>query len=207
MTRADKVIANSVTTRILLSYLYGINSHGLAYPPVDTSVFRPGGTKDNRLTLFLGTNFGDCDEKLTYEACRHGITQDLQVHTFGNDLAIPKPFGNQIIHHSSLPDIDLAKVYAESLVVVAPQSHETFGYVPIEAAACGTPTIVGYMHDAEKNGDDEVVKRANAKDLPQVFDSFLKNSGSNASRDKCVSFARHYSIENSARSLSSVLEA
>jgi glycosyltransferase involved in cell wall biosynthesis len=46
-----------------------------------------------------------------------------------------------IVHHRSLPNAEVIRLMDEASFFVFPTLHDTFGYVTLEALACGTPVI------------------------------------------------------------------
>jgi len=137
------VIANSRITATLLHVLYGVEPSGVVYPPVDTEIFRPRPQKRNmRFLLYLGSYAGDTDVKLVTEVAELLRREGTEGLVFGNKTLreyVAKKFRfNQLVDVS---DEELAEVYSSSVATLAPQKWETFGYVPVESMACGTPVL------------------------------------------------------------------
>lgn len=138
-----RVIANSNTTEMLLYTLYGIMSRGIVYPPVDTEVFKWSGTsKRSQVILYLGSNAGDTNTKLVEKVCRILNKKRFDVILFGNKRLMAKLRGKcRADYVTGISDEELAKLYSESAVTIAPQIWEMFGYVVAESILCGTPVI------------------------------------------------------------------
>ncbi len=205
MRKAQKIVSNSIATRILLKYVYGIESTGVVYPPVDLSTFRPSGTKKKQVALFLGSAQGDSDSELTAIACKEALSRGLDVHTYGNPKTLPSVLANRTKYNAFRTDSELASLYSESLVTLAPQNLELFGYVPVEALACGTPALVGYFHEAMVNGIP-ALRMMERRNMSRTFDSLMSQFSDEDGRDKCVSVAKRYSSEVSVSELFALLE-
>jgi glycosyltransferase involved in cell wall biosynthesis len=207
MRRATKVIANSFSTKILLKYLYSVESFGVVYPPVDTSVFKPMITKSRQMVLYLGSNVGDSDTRLITVACSEALSKEISIHAFGNRNALPKDLSNSVVYHFKMSDPELARLYSGSTVVVAPQRNETFGYVPIEALACGTRVLVGYFHELlMKDDNQKLIQQIGAEDIPNALDAIFKQPMGEEFQRKCVETVKRYSSERSASDLLRLLQ-
>ena len=169
--KANMVIANSETTRTLLYSLYGIAAHGVVYPPVDTEIFKPLDTpKKDQIVLYLGSHGGDTDPRLLEKICRILEDKGINVITLGNTRLARKMtiYRCKARYVSDLPDMELAKLYSESLVTIAPQLWEQFGYVIAESIACGTPVIT-----FNAMGPAEISRLTNSVLLANNEDEFL----------------------------------
>lgn len=138
--RVDAFIANSehVKRRI---WKYYKKEADIIYPPIDTNIFTPSKNKiESQYFLAVG--------RLTpYKRF------DLLVEVF-NDLKLPliivgtgkdeknlkKKSGRFITFLGHISDEELKNVYQNSRALVFPQT-EDFGIVPLEAMACGIPSI------------------------------------------------------------------
>jgi glycosyltransferase involved in cell wall biosynthesis len=49
--------------------------------------------------------------------------------------------GEGIVHHASLPNTEVLRLMEEADFLVFPTLHDTFGFVTLEALACGTPVL------------------------------------------------------------------
>ena len=142
------VIASSRSTATLLHVLYGVEPSGVVYPPVDTETFRPRSQKRNmQVLLYLGSHAGDTDVKLVTEVAELlSREKGAEVLVFGNktlrEYVANKFRFRQVVDVS---DEELAEIYSSSVVTVAPQKWEMFGYVPVESMACGTPVLAFNM--------------------------------------------------------------
>jgi len=128
------------------------------YPPVDTEIFKPIVPVENDvIIIYTGSKALDTPPKLVHELIEIAFSQGLKVNVFGENvdqIMHSHDMSNKIINgvkiYKNLSDHELAKLYSESYVVIAPQYFELFGYVPVEAMACGAPVITfGYLGPSE----------------------------------------------------------
>ena len=147
---ATRVLVNSHYSRETLYRTYGIFAH-VAYLGVDTEKFRPLGLPREHFVLSVGalnprkgfdflikslallpdarllplivvSNFVDSAEKAYLEtlAQHRGITLEIK---------------------SLIADVDLIRLYNQAQLVLYAPVMEPFGFVPLEAMACGTPVV------------------------------------------------------------------
>lgn len=100
-----------------------------------------------QVLLYLGSHAGDTDVKLVTEVAELlSREKGAEVLVFGNKTLreyVAKKFRfRQVVDVS---DEELAEIYSSSVVTVAPQKWEMFGYVPVESMACGTPVLAFNM--------------------------------------------------------------
>jgi len=173
LLKADIVIANSETTRTLLYSLYGIIAQEVVYPPVDTEIFKPLNTpKKNQVVLYLGSpRGGDTDPRLLEKICKILRERGTNVVMFGNARLARSIIANgcKAEHISGLSDMELARLYSESIATIAPQLWEQFGYVIAESIACGTPVIA-----FASMGPEEIVSMTGLGFLAKSEIEFLK---------------------------------
>jgi glycosyltransferase involved in cell wall biosynthesis len=147
---ASRVLTNSHYSRETLYRTYGIFAH-VAYLGVDTEKFRPLGlTRENfvlsvgalnprkgfdflieslallpegqRLPLVIVSNFADSAEKAYLEALAQQLQVVLEIKVM-------------------VPDTELVQLYNRARAVLYAPVMEPFGFVPLEAGACGTPVV------------------------------------------------------------------
>ena len=142
----DKIIiANSKATANLLQTFYGIDVQGIVYPPIDTEVFRPSDDTKNSLalTLYLGSRAGDTRIDFIRKIIKEIRKNDHLVNLFGSEMlsTILKHDFTELQYLEYLDDKKLSDIYSQSILTVCPQKWETFGLVPVESMACGTPVL------------------------------------------------------------------
>jgi len=188
LQKQDIIIANSGITATLLHTLYGVEPHGIVYPPVDTEVFKPQNVKKkNQVLLYLGTHAGDTDVKFVREICKILKNRDMKILVMGNKTfqeKLSKEFEIQSV--SGVSDEELAKIYSECKLTICPQKWETFGYVVAESIACGTPVMAyNIMGISEIGKETDMVFLANNK--TEFFVEHLEEHVNNFRvRDMCM---------------------
>jgi glycosyltransferase involved in cell wall biosynthesis len=143
LEKQDIIIANSQITATLLHILYGVEPDGIVYPPLDTNIFRPRKTrKKNQVLLYLGSHAGDTDENFVTEICKVLKAKNFKILVMGNAILkekLQKEF--EIYSVFGVSDEELSNIYSQSKLTIYPQKWETFGCVPVETLACGTPVL------------------------------------------------------------------
>lgn len=132
VSKYDLLLANSEFTRNFMSYIYGTHFQGVCYPPVDLEMFKPRGPKaEPRFALSVVRNYHE---------------QGIDVLEQLADRVPVKVVGGARIHGAEaigrVSDQELAKLYSDATIVVAPVISEFFGYVVVESLAAGTPVVV-----------------------------------------------------------------
>ncbi|HMS22727.1 MAG TPA: glycosyltransferase family 4 protein [Candidatus Levybacteria bacterium] len=137
--KARMVIVNSEFTKRNVKMAYHINAE-IAYPGVDTEVFKKEADKKKKQILFMGAK----DEVNGYSF----IEKAMQY--------LPKYYFLKVADISeikSVSDMQLASLYRESFVFVSMSLNEPFGLAALESMACGTPVIAinqgGYKETVE----------------------------------------------------------
>ncbi|MEM0143290.1 MAG: hypothetical protein QXL94_04990, partial [Candidatus Parvarchaeum sp.] len=150
LKKADLIIANSHTMRILLNFVYGIHNSEMIYPPLDDAKFIPNSRiRKDSILVFIGRS----DDLNDYDSL--DIIEDVsKLHDINTFI-----FGSARVPESklrgwrncnvirNLTDQELNALYNRSYVTICIQKQEFFGYVPIESILCGTPSITLYQHD------------------------------------------------------------
>jgi glycosyltransferase involved in cell wall biosynthesis len=157
-SKADVVIAQSHTVSGMLRYYYKVDPDLVLYNPVNRSIFKPEGERINLVNrksavLYLGSGPGDTYTDLLNPIVNSLNKNSIEVWTFGNknNLEFIEDFKN-VKYFKNISDIELARLYSESLFSITPQYDEPAGYVPIESISCGTPVISTYPDEAIVNG-------------------------------------------------------
>jgi glycosyltransferase involved in cell wall biosynthesis len=139
----DIIVANSKITATLLHVLYGVEPNEVIYPPLDTRIFKFQSIKKRKqVLLYLGSIYDDSNEDLILNILEILKEKNFKLLAMGNEILkkrLQKRF--RIYSISEVSDEELAKIYSQSKLTICPQKLETFGYIPIESVACGTPVI------------------------------------------------------------------
>jgi glycosyltransferase involved in cell wall biosynthesis len=146
----------------ILRYVYGEPVLGVVHPPVDISIFRPNKrSRQDRAVLYAGAGRRDTSPRLVSAIAREIVDKGFALDIIGSlnreDGIAPSegPNGSLGESHHGVPDDVLGSIYSESRIVICPQFDEMFGYVPVEALACGTPVLTLLPHegvDEDSNG-------------------------------------------------------
>jgi glycosyltransferase involved in cell wall biosynthesis len=123
-----------------------------------------------------------------------------QASAFPHILKFVKRFDleKQVIFLPPLNDSDLAKAYSDMEVLLLPSSSEGFGLTVLEAAACGTPSVVyhtGSLPEVVKNETTGFIVRFKAIDqlterVSQILDEKVD---ADKIRGACVEWANRFS--------------
>jgi glycosyltransferase involved in cell wall biosynthesis len=147
--------------------------------------------KRERAIAFVGTIDPRKGFDLLVEAlCKLGLSgQELpHLHVFGNS-AHPAPWevaqlqaaraclGPRLVLHGQIPQLEMAKIVAQSRVLVAPSREEMFGNQIIEALLVGTPVIVtdntAMAENVRRFGNGTVFAQENAPALTDAISAAL----------------------------------
>jgi len=111
--------------------------------------------------------------------------------------------GAEVTFLGYVPDTDLAIVYALADVFVFPSFYEGFGYPPLEAMACGTPTVVADTSSLPEVAGDAAlyVDPKSSEDIASKIRSVLTDSVLAATlRERGRLRIRSFSVENMIKS-------
>lgn len=123
------------------------------------------------------------------------VRELTKLHGIENDVEI---FG--VEPHKALPAL-----YANADIIVAPSSHETFGFAVLEAAACGTPAVAADVDGLRSIVSDDVtgylIQNRNAqsyadKVLHILENRKLRSTMSKAARDRAMQMPWDLSIHS-----------
>jgi len=141
------VVANSVFTKKRLKKTYGVNST-VKYYGIDTSKFYSK-SKGNFI-LNVGRLWQDKRVEEIIEVLPH-LPAEIKLCQVGGgsekykkkllDLAKRLKVSDRVIFAGETPYNEMIKFYSRCFCVVQDTMEEDFGYVPIEAMACGKPVI------------------------------------------------------------------
>ena len=136
--RVDLFIANSEEVKKRIQKFYHRDAV-VVYPPVDTSFWHPTTPKD-KYFLLAGRLQAHKNNAWAIQAfCELGLP--LRVAGTGRQEAYLKKIAKKnVVFLGRVSDEQLRDEYSGALALVYPQL-EDFGLMPIEAAACGTPSI------------------------------------------------------------------
>ncbi|MEM0271649.1 MAG: glycosyltransferase family 4 protein [Thermoprotei archaeon] len=237
----DYYIVPSQSTKARLSRLVGNNKKVWVIPNgVDTSVFKPSngvyikrrfGLKQNvKLVGFVGRIAFGKGAFDTYLAMKPILKKHENIYlvyigpadtvgTSGQKSALRKIMAqaaldgvsSKLLYMPPLNDIELALAYSELEVLMLPSVSEGFGLSVLEAAACGTPSIVydsGSLPELVEDGRTGIiVQQGDIAGLTHALDLIL---GDSALRDELAANsalkARKYGWENVVSEIAKVYQ-
>jgi glycosyltransferase involved in cell wall biosynthesis len=162
MTDSDSILANSIFTALRVKSIYGVKPR-LCYPPVDTNTFKPLKKKRNRTKhnwpLILSTGRLVTIKRWdwlidamvhvtkTYPSATLAITGKISRENIGYVQGLIQKASSlgldQRVKFLGFKNIDeLVELYNTADVYAYAVPNEDFGLGPVEAMACGTPSVV-----------------------------------------------------------------
>lgn len=147
---STNLLANSYFSHESILRQYGKNAY-VSYIGVDTSMFKPLNLKRDNFVLSVGTCIPPKGYDFLIKSISHipkdqrpelvivGNSSDEGWVNYLKDLAKNKDVELDIM--TMISDEDLIRLYNKAKLVVYAPYLEPFGYVPLEAMACGTPVV------------------------------------------------------------------
>lgn len=147
-------------------------------------------------------NHGPCRLHVV-AACRPGVAE-----AYG--LTPPFPAGLDVVWRSDLTDPELVREYAGAAAYLHLARYESFGYTPVEAAACGTPVVATRTGIAEELLTGDLARFLVDGDDPAACAAALAEAA--AARDSVgralqAHYENHFTEEQMVRSYLRQLEA
>lgn len=137
--KVDIFLANSKEVQGRIEKYYGRDSE-VVYPFVDTSFWKPSGRGADDYFLIAGRLHAHKHNDLVVRTCTE-LGVPLRVIGTGRDEAHLRFIaGPSVRFYGRVSDEELRAHYSGARAYIYPQL-EDFGLMPLEAAACGTPTI------------------------------------------------------------------
>ncbi|MBV9487564.1 MAG: glycosyltransferase [Frankiaceae bacterium] len=138
---ADHYIATNSIVRDRIFECYGVDASAIIPPPVDTHRFYRSPEKRQDYFLWVGRIAEPYKRlDLAIEAVR-GTDHQLVVAGDGRDRARMEAIAPPNVRFVGWQDSDQLRHLYQSAQAVLFTSEDDFGLVPLEAMACGTPTI------------------------------------------------------------------
>lgn len=130
--RASSTIASCYHIRERMIEAYDVYPK-VVYCGIDDTVFRPMKQEKNNQFFFVGSTAISIDGYDLVEKALHLIPGNLRPKL--------KVVSWQRENKKRLTDKELVEIYNQSIVTLCLSRFETFGLVPLESMACGTPVI------------------------------------------------------------------
>lgn len=223
----DYYIVPSKSTMNRLSRIIGFNKKVWIIPNgVDTSIFRPRydypirkklGVGDSAMIIgFVGRiAFGKGaldaylaakpylrtrqDVYLAYVGPSDTLSTSGQVSALKSIIkrSVHDGVSSKVLFLPPLSDVELASFYSAVEVLLLPSMSEGFGLSVLEAAACGTPSIVydsGSLPELVGNGESGiVVRRGDVNGLTAALEKFIENPAFKKELEaKCILKAKKF---------------
>ena len=214
LSQFDYIISNSQTCGYLLRQFYDLPVSGIVYPPVgvdmrsllDSSL--PSIDKRGILA-FVGDIKNDYFLRdIPKELAKLKTRLDESVRLFASEpitAGFFRKLGFDVYDKLSVEK--LVSLMQSSKVTYVPTAYELFGYVGAESVLCGTPVILDSYHPFIEKlpSESKSVTITNPKsDLAEIVTQLLNTNIEMDQAKKAVFY--HYSAEQSARSLISILK-
>ena len=147
MARWDRDTADRVDRYVAISHYVAGRIHRyynreatVVYPPVDTDFFHPDGSDPERFALVVSALVPYKRLDVAIEACRLAGVKLTIVGDGPDRQRLERTTNGNVTFLGRLPDADVRSLYRRAAMTLLP-GEEDFGIVPLEAAACGRPTV------------------------------------------------------------------
>lgn len=222
--RVKQIIANSYFTKRIIEKIYGVNDVKVVYPGVEPNLYTRCGTKlvkpsESRLIISVGAFIPVKNQARLIQALKKLESKniDFKCYIIGQgpekeNLLSQIRGSRNITILSNIDDTELCRMYAEARFAVHVALAEPFGFVPLEAALFGKPSVVsnnGGVSEFVTNGFNgltvnslDVDEIANAIKTLLEDDDLVDKMGYNAK----VKVLNEFTAESSAKKLIRIIE-
>lgn len=179
----NALAANHVTAISLFAREYMILAYDLypkiSYLGVDTNVFKPMSIRKKNQVLFIGQKLSLNGYDYAVQAINlipKKIRPELKV------ITLPKN------KQERLSEEEIVMLYNESVVTLSLSTFDTFGLIPIESMACGTPVIAfncAAYRETIINGKTGFLVDFNPQEIAEKIMSVQDNSQHAKEMGKC----------------------
>lgn len=172
LLKANLIVSISKGTMQRLKSLYGVDTHSIVYPSVDTDVFNINGRNNNChpnpyiltvATLEPRKNLATLIESFIYLKDQNKLPQNADLVLAGaggwrneklTQLLIQKK-RRDIIIKGYVSNQELISLYSGCLVFVLPSIYEGFGIPVLEARACNSKVVTSDIPELREAGGTE----------------------------------------------------
>lgn len=184
---ATNILTNSYFTHENILRQYGKNAI-VSYIGVDNQMFAPMNLERENYVLSVGTcippkgydflirSIAKIPEKIRPELVIVGNSSDELWIEYLKTLAKENKVELDIL--TQISDDDLIRLYNKAKLVVYAPYLEPFGYVPLEAMACGTPVVgvkEGGLRESILHNKTGILTQRNEKDFANAVIELLQN--------------------------------
>jgi glycosyltransferase involved in cell wall biosynthesis len=187
--KVDYIIGNSLYCKKLIKNTYNRISDLVAYPSVDSTIFKPTKKKENYLfTISRLDKQKNIDLIIkAYSLLPRLLIDEYQLLIGGKgkeeyslkDLVNSLGLDTHIKFLGQIEGSKLPKYYAQAKLTIFMGENEPFGIIPVESMSSGTPVIGlnsgGVVESIVDNETGILIKRKDEKELSIVMENFLKN--------------------------------
>lgn len=201
----DEYLANSETTKRQLAHYWNVNAE-IAYPPVQTNEFQQFERGDFYFTvsrLIEGKNVDTVVEVFTH---RYPDKRLVVAGSGPEEGRLRCIAGENVEIRGWIDEAEKRHLLGSCKALVLNSGNESFGIVPVEAFASGTPVIGvdnGYTPYQITDGwNGMLYEPGNIASAVKRFE----NDGTSATRNEIEEFAERYSVEAFRQTVRKVVE-
>lgn len=185
---ATNILANSYFSHENILRQYGKNAY-VSYIGVDTKMFKPLNLKRDNFVMSVGTCIPPKGYDFLIKSISHikkekrpelvvvGNSSDEGWVNYLKELAKEKDVKLDIM--TQISDEDLIRLYNKAKLVVYAPYLEPFGYVPLEAMACGTPVVgvkEGGIKETVHHNKTGLLTQRDEKDFARAIVTLSENT-------------------------------
>ncbi len=198
---STNLLANSYFSHESILRQYGKNAY-VSYIGVDTKMFKPLNLKRDNFVLSVGTCIPPKGYDFLIKSIAHipkeerpelvivGNSSDEGWVSYLKELAKEKEVELDIL--TMISDEDLIQLYNKAKLVVYAPYLEPFGYVPLEAMACGTPVVgvkEGGIRETVRHNKNGLLTQRDEKDFANAI---IKLTNDEELWNKCSETGKKY---------------
>jgi len=232
LKHCNHIIALSEIDKTETCEVFGINQDKVtvAHPGVDHSIFTPGELHDREYLVVSAGRMSKIKDfpfllrsfQLAIKSLSSTPIMPKLVIIGGNqqerdDLGLPQLVDSLNIKHfvdfyDGMGQTDLAQQFQKARVFVGCSQHETFGLLPVEARACGTPWIVransSYLSSVTNGYGGFLVDNSQERDMSDKIVTLLNlpNKQWEEMSNAAVESASQYTWPQTAKNCMAVFE-
>ncbi len=166
LKRAKRVIANSeyTKTEVCRNYAISAGKIDVVYPYLDDQFFKSNEDTPNKHRTYIVGVSSLRPNKNFDGLIKANLPANVQLLIVGGEESLIKEYslpelsiGQNIQFTGYISDSELISIYQHALFLVYPSFFEGFGIPPIEAMACGCPTILSNVTSLPEVGGNATI--------------------------------------------------